>query len=126
MNTQILKFTVLLFVLTGCFSSCKKSEYPIELGEQTCVGRIVSSGNPCPPSDSPCVPGIVLWLETTSDSYVLTFNSRWIWEDKIIIDNVEYSENDEVEIKGTVKVYQNMHLEEYFSIEIENIRKISD
>ena len=99
-------------------------KYPYTLGEQTIVGKIIVKGNPCPPSDMPCLPFAVFWLETTSDNYVLTINSQWIWNDKIIVNDVEYFLDEEVEITGEVKVWQNQFYEEYYSIEIISIKKL--
>ena len=91
---------------------------------ESCIGKIISSGNPCPPSNYPCVPGVVLWLETTSGNYVLTINSYWIWDDKMLVNGILYMEGDEVEITGMVSVYLNQFSEEYFSLEIETIKKL--
>jgi len=122
------KFLSIILVALFCYASSCKSEvpdkYPISLGEQTIVGKIIPKGNPCPPSDYPCVPGVVFWLETTSGDYVLTIDSRWIWDTRFIVDDIEYFEDDEVEITGVVRVWINQHSEEYFSIEIETIKKI--
>ena len=125
------KFLSIIIVVLLCCggSSCKdkhsEEKYPILLGKQTCVGKIVCGGNPCPPSDIPCIPGIVLWLETTLDSYVIVFNSSWVWGMEIIFDGNAYLEGDEVEITGEVIVFQNQFYEEYFSIEIETIKKVT-
>ena len=103
-----------------------KKEYPVILGEQSCIGKIIGDSNPCPPFDYdyPCVPGVVLWLETTSGNYVLSINSQWIFAEKIIFDGTEYFEGDEVEITGMVSIYLNQFSEEYFSLEIETIKKL--
>jgi len=124
------KFLSIIFaVLLFCGSSCngnrpEEKEYPITLGEQTLVGKIIVKGNPCPPSDFPCLPFAVLWLETTSDNYVISIDSYWIREEKIIVEDIEYLVDDEVEVIGEVKVWQNQFYEEYFSIEIETIKKL--
>ena len=88
------------------------------------TGKIISKGNPCPPSNFPCVPAVVLWLETTSCDYVLSIDSHWILDDKIVIDGVEYLIDDEVEITGTRTVWQDIHSKEYFNLEIENIKTL--
>jgi len=101
--------------------SIKKNE-PIIV---TVTGKIIMNGNPCPsydPNEDPCVPGIVLWLETTSQNYVLNIDSNWIWNDNFIFDGVEYWEKDRVEISGTVTVWQGM--EEYHELEIEAMKKL--
>jgi hypothetical protein len=93
-------------------------------GQNVYTGKIIGNGNPCPPPDDefPCVPGMALWLKTTSIDYVLSLNSHWIWDDKIIVDGVEYFEDDEVEITGQVTTW--VGAEEYFIIEIETIKKL--
>jgi hypothetical protein len=100
----------------------KKVEPMIE----TVIGKIFLDGNPCPPPDPdfPCLPCVVLWLETTSLDYVLTINSHWICDDKIIFDGVEYQWNDEVEITGTVTVWTEVYTEVVYELEIETIKKI--
>ncbi|MDR2147201.1 MAG: hypothetical protein LBE91_12150 [Tannerella sp.] len=103
----------------------QEEKYPVSLGKQTLVGKIIVKGNPCPPSDLPCVPGVVFWLETGSDDYVIIIDSHGIWaSNKIIFNNNEYFEDDEVEITGEVIVSQNQFYEEYYNIEIETIKKL--
>jgi len=90
------------------------------------TGKIVGKGNPCPFSElGECPACIVLWLETASTDYVLSINSNWICNNKIIVDEIEYLEGDEVEIVGTIMVWRDMHLEEYFTLEIETIKKLT-
>lgn len=94
------------------------------INKNTYIGKIVGKGNPCPYSDfGECPPCIVLWLETDSKDYVLSIHSNWICDNKIIVDEVEYSEGDEVEITGTVTTGQDINLKEYFTLEIETIKK---
>jgi len=88
---------------------------------QVYTGKIVMNGNPCPPPPDECPPGAVLWLETSSLDYVLIINSQWIWNDHFVFDGIEYQMNDEVEIIGTVTVWQGR--EEYHGLEIETIKK---
>jgi hypothetical protein len=94
-------------------------------GQDTYIGKIVLDRNPCPPSEYPCLPGVVLWLKSVSADYVLTIRSNWIWSDRMTVNGVEYLVNDEVEIKGTVRADTDMHSEEYLSLEIETIKKLS-
>ena len=94
-------------------------------GQNTYTGKIVVDANPCPPSDDPCKPGLVLWLETATYNYVLTRNSSMIWNDKFIINDIEYFEDDDVEITGTVSERIDMHSKEYLVLEIETIKKLS-
>jgi hypothetical protein len=96
-------------------------------GQDVYTGKIIPNGNPCPPSDpdeDPCVPGIVLWLETTSLDYVLTINSYWIWNDPFLFDGVEYGWNDEVEITGTVTEFIGVYTKDVYELEIETIKKV--
>lgn len=95
-------------------------------GQNIYTGKLVMKGNPCPPSDLPCVPGLVFWLKTISGDYVISINSHRISSNnKMVIDDIEYLENDEVEITGTVSDLIDMHSEEYFNLEIETIKKLS-
>jgi len=113
------KFISILLVALFFCNSCKDKE--ISLGVQTLVGKIIVDANPCPPSRLPCVPGVVFWLETTSKNYVIkTINSGGFWShEKIIINDIEYFEGDEVEVTGEVKLYKG-----YYSIEIASIKKL--
>jgi len=124
MKTKIIIY-ISLFVLLCCSNnSCtKKNKYPISLGEQTLVGKIVVEGNPC--TTDPCLPCAVLWLKTTTDYYVLSIDYQWFCSRPIIVDGTEYSMDDEVEITGTVMVYIDINSEEYSNLEIETIRKIN-
>jgi hypothetical protein len=88
------------------------------------TGTISPKGNPCPPPPEECPPGLVLWLKTTSLDYVLTIDSKWIWNDKIIFEGVEYLWDDEVEITGIVTVWTEMYSEEIHELEIETIKKV--
>jgi hypothetical protein len=99
----------------------KKVEPPIIY-----TGKLIVDGNPCPPPDpeNPCVPGAVLWLETTSLDYVLTINSYWIWTDYIIFGGIEYFEDDEVEITGIVTEFIGVYTEDVYELEIETIKKV--
>jgi len=88
------------------------------------TGTIIPKGNPCPPPPDECPPGVVLWLKTISQDYVLTIDSKWIWDDKIIFEGVEYLWNDEVEITGTVTVWTEVYSKEIHELEIEAIKKV--
>jgi len=94
------------------------------INRDTYTGKIIVKGNPCPYSEfGECPPCLVLWLETPSKNYVLSINSNWICNDRIIVDEVEYLEGDEVEITGRVITGIDIHSEEYFTLEIETIKK---
>ncbi|MDR2970790.1 MAG: T9SS type A sorting domain-containing protein [Bacteroidales bacterium] len=96
-------------------------------GQDIYSGTIIRKGNPCPPVDpdeDPCIPGVIFWLKTTSQNYVLTIDSKWIWNSEIIFDGVEYGWNDEVEITGTVTAIIDVYTEDVYELEIETIKKI--
>ena len=95
-------------------------------GQNSFVGKIVMNGNPCPPPPDECPPGLILWLETTSLDYVLTINSNWIWEEKLTFDGIEYWEEDEVEITGTVTFIEDVFTKDIYELEIESIKKIEE
>ena len=91
-------------------------------GISTYSGKIIYAPNPC--LTDPCLPGIVFGLETTSNIYVLTINSNWIWSNnKLIVEDIEYFLDDEVEITGTITTKQDINSNEYIELEIETIKK---
>lgn len=86
-------------------------------GQNTYSGKIIYMPNPC--LTEPCLPGIVFGLETTSQNYVLTINSNWIWSNnRLIIGDVEYFIDDEVEIIGITTTKQDINSNEYTELEI--------
>jgi len=88
-------------------------------GQNTYSGKIIYTPNPC--QTDPCLPGVVFGLETTSNIYVLTINSNWIWSNnKLIIKDIEYFIDDEVEITGTITTKQDINSNEYIELEIES------
>ena len=95
-------------------------------GQDVYTGKLARWGNPCPPPDPdfPCVPGVVFWLKTTSQDYVLTIGSRWLWDDPFTFEGVEYQWNDEVEITGTVTVWTEEYSEVIHELEIGSIKKV--
>jgi len=90
-------------------------------GQDIYIGKIIGKGNPC--MAIPCLPCAVLWLETTSNDYVLSYNSHWICDDEITVDDSEYFVDDEVEITGTIITKQDINSNEYIELEIEAIKK---
>ena len=107
------KFLSILLVALLCCNACER-----DLGVQTLVGKIIVDANPCPPSIYSCLPGMMYWLETSSENYLI---EHGIWADgsKIIFNDIEYFEGDEVEITGKVTFYKG-----YYSIEIISIKKL--
>jgi hypothetical protein len=83
-------------------------------------GKIIYLPNPC--QEEPCLPGTVLGLETFSGNYILTINSQWIWNDKIIFDGIEYCEGEYVSITGTISVKSDVFLKKYIELEIRAIK----
>ena len=93
-------------------------------GQNTYSGKIIGTPNPC--QTDPCLPGVVLGLETISNIYVLTINSNWIWSNnKLIVEDIEYFLDDEVEITGTITTKQDINSNEYIELEIETIKKLT-
>ena len=91
-------------------------------GQNTYSGKIIYMPNPC--QTEPCLPGIVFGLETTSNSYVLTINSNWIWSNNgLIVEEIEYFIDDEVEITGITTTKQDINSNEYTELEIKTIKK---
>ena len=91
-------------------------------GQNTYIGKIIGEANPC--TTIPCLPCLVLWFETTSINYVLSFNSHWICDDKIVVNGIEYFIDDEVEITGTITTKQDINSNEYTELEIKSIKKL--
>lgn len=92
-------------------------------GQETYIGKIYGAGNPC--ITEPCIPCAVLWLETASGNYVLSYNSNWICDYYVIINNNLYCLEDEVEITGTVSSVIDIYSVEHFNLEVETIKKLS-
>jgi len=94
-------------------------------GQNTFSGKIVYMWNPC--QTEPCLPGGVFGLETTSKNYILTINSNWIWtNNKLIVEDIEYSIDDEVEMTGITTVKQDINSNEYTELEIQTIKKVDN
>ena len=93
-------------------------------GQSTYSGKIIYISNPC--QTEPCMPGIVFGLETTTNNFVLTMDSNWIWSNnKLFVENVEYFLDDEVEITGTTTTKQDINSNEYTELEIKTIKKLT-
>jgi len=93
-------------------------------GQDVYTGKLARWGNPCPPPPEECPPGVVFWLKTTSQDYVLTIGSQWLWNSSFTFDGVEYQWNDEVEITGTVTVWTEEYSEVIHELEIGSIKKV--
>ncbi len=105
---QLLLFSITAFICLNTY------------GQSTYTGKIIGRRNPC--TTIPCLPCVVLWLETSSNTYVLTLDSDWICNDRIIVGNIEYFIDEEVEITGTITTNQDIHSNEYSQLEIEAIK----
>lgn len=93
-------------------------------GQNIYIGKIIGKGTPAFSLEYPPLPCLILWLETTSGDYILSIDSHWICDSKVIVDNIEYRRGDEVEIMGTVRsAGVDIYSEEHFSLEIETIKK---
>ena len=107
-------FVFLAYIAFMCFNTYGQNAYK---------GKITTLPNPC--ETVPCLPGMVLGLKTTSNNYVLTINSNWIWSNKLIVEDIEYIIDDEVEITGIITTKQGVNSKEYTELGIETIRKLS-
>jgi hypothetical protein len=132
MNTNIY-LSILLTVSLCCCSSHDdekiediEKKYPISLGQQTLVGKIIYVGVPSWDIDHPSPGALVLGLETSNGEYMITFNSKWHLDDKLIIENNVYLVGNEVEITGEVTIRQDVNSNEKKIIDIETIRKINE
>jgi len=93
-------------------------------GQNTYSGKIIPMSNLC--QTDPCLPGMVFGLETTSNNYILTINSNWIWSDnRLIVEDIEYFIDDEVEITGITTTKQDVNSNEYTELEIKIIKKLT-
>jgi len=54
---------------------------------------------------------------------IQSYNSNWICNSSLIVDNTEYFIDDEVEITGTVITGIDINSEFYYTLEIESIKK---
>jgi len=122
-KTKILSIMLVAFLC--CSNSCNDQKYPISLGKQTLVGKIIGMRQPPakPDPNFPPVPCLLGGLETDSCQYYLMIDSHYICG-KLVVDNVEYILDDEVEVIGKVTIERNKPYEEYFIIEIETIKKL--
>ena len=103
----------------------KTSPVTTVLGQRTCEGTIVSLPNPPTGTSEPPLPGMVLGLETDTESYILSYNGHWESEDKITIDGTEYAVGDRVEITGMASSTRISDTQEYLQLEILTIAKTS-
>jgi hypothetical protein len=114
------KLFVILFAMCLVAMACKEKNVTSEQSERkTHVGKIISIPNPC--TTIPCLPGNVLALETTFGDYVLYYKHWFI--DKIIVENVEFFVDDEVEITGITTVKQDINSNKYTELEIKTIKQ---
>ena len=108
---RLFSFFVLVLIYSGVF------------GQETYIGKVAFVQKPC--TISPCMPDTMLYdLETASDKYILVFKSQWIrTTGQLIIEDIEYFFNDEVEITGKTSVKQDAFSREYIELEIATIKK---
>ncbi|WP_418449897.1 hypothetical protein [Alistipes sp.] len=103
----------------------KTSPVTTVLGQRTCEGTIVSMPNPPTGTSEPPLPGMVLGLETDTESYILSYNGHWESGDKITIDGTEYAVGDRVVVTGTASETVISPADKYLELEIATIQKRS-
>ena len=90
------------------------------------IGKITEIWNPlCMPPLPPCpsTESEVFALDISSCNFVLTLNSHLLI-DRLIIEDIEYFIDDEVEITGSLTGKKDALTREYIELEIETIRKL--
>ncbi len=109
----------------SCKGQPEEEQYPVTtiIGERTLAGTI--GATPMPPSSDPPLPGMFLCLETDSGDYILIHGGHSIVGDTFTVADVEYFEDDEVEITGTVSETQySASGKKYTFLEIATIKKL--
>ena len=115
-----MKQLLLSIFLITLFVACDKK--PQEDGQSTYSGKITYIPNPC--LTKPCLPGVVFGLKTTLNNHVLSINAKW-FNNRLIIDNIEYFVDDEVEITGIMTTKQDVNSNGYTELEIHAIKKLT-
>jgi len=114
---KTIKLQLLMLLIPISINLCAQDIY---------IGKIFDQGAPQFLPDFPPVPCTIFWLETTSGNYILSIDSHWICNNKLIVDGIEYDVGDEVEITGTVRSSGvDIYSVEHFSLEIETIKKLT-
>ena len=97
----------------------------IDQRPETITGKLIHVDNP--PLDNPPLPGMVWALESEAGQYILNYELAWIWADtKLVVNGVEYSVNDSVEINGRTFVKQDINENNYKELKIKGMNKITD
>lgn len=97
----------------------------IDQRPETITGQLIHVDNP--PLDNPPLPGMVWALESEAGQYILNYELAWIWADtKLVVNGVEYSVNDSVEINGRTFVKQDINGNNYKELKIKSINNITD
>lgn len=97
----------------------------IDQRPETITGKLIHVDNP--PLDNPPLPGMVWALESEAGQYILNYELAWIWADtKLVVNGVEYSVNDSVEINGRTFVKQDINENNYKELKIKSMNKITD
>ena len=121
MKTSNFFYILLLFFL--CCSSCTK--YPISLGQQTLVGKIIYVGMPSWDKNHPSPCALVLGLETSDGDYIIIFNSKGTLDYFLVDKDIVCLVGDEVEITGEVTIRQTVSREVKI-VDVQTIRKINE
>jgi hypothetical protein len=90
------------------------------------VGKIIQLGMPTWDTCYISPGAIVLGLGTSNGNYMIAYNSLWIIDDRLIVDDIVYLIGSEVEITGKVTRTQDINLNEIKIVDIETIRHINE
>jgi len=120
------KFLSIILVALFCYaSSCKPEipdKYPISLGEQTIVGKIIIAGDASWHPTLPPPGVLVLWLATSDGNYRISNNSNGY----LIAEDVFYIVGDEVEVTGEATIVQDERSNEVKIMDVKTIRRIKE
>lgn len=113
----------LIFYFSSGIYRLNLSEITQEM--EAIYGKLIHVDNP--PLDNPPLPGMVWALESEYGQYILNYESAWIEADtKLVVDGIEYSLNDSVEISGRSVAKQDINENTYKELKIKSMKKITD
>jgi hypothetical protein len=107
------------FGVFECNGKGKKMATDIEIVKQ---GKLVYLPSPC--HTEPCLPGVVIALETEAENYIISIDSRW-FTDEIVFDEERYGIEEMVEITGIVSLKQDINSIEYYEIQVTSIYTVA-
>ena len=109
----------LVLVTVGCKDS---NEQPREVIEATLLGKLTEIPSPC--ETIPCLPGMVVALETDSIDYVITVNKLWFAAgNDVVVNNDTLKLNDYIEAFGLISERQDLTAKKYYEFEIIELKK---